>query len=132
MSLLDDLTASTDGGWRMPGATKWQRLRAKKVKDRYSGKLTGEDWEHPDVLEFDGALSSSSSMRTPDALREETTSTAYLTAAEQSLDIMPGDRIRAMPDDGRCWEVSGYPSRDTNAFTSWQPTIEIPLSEYRG
>lgn len=132
MSLLDDLTASTGGGWRMPGATKWQRLRAKKVKDRYSGKLTGEDWEHPEKLEFAGSLASSSSMRTSDALREETTSTAYLTAADQSLDVMPGDRIRAMPDDGRCWEVSGYPARDSNAFTAWQPTIEIPLSEYRG
>nr|DAL64916.1 MAG TPA_asm: head closure knob [Caudoviricetes sp.] len=116
----------------MPGATKWRRLRAKKVKDRYSGKLTGEDWKHPDVLEFAGSLASSSSMRTPDALREETTSTAYLTSADPSLDIMSGDRIRAMPDDGRCWEVSGYPSRDRNAFTSWRPTIEIPLSEYRG
>ena len=84
------------------------------------------------MLEFAGALSSSSSMRTPDALREETTSTAYLTSTDPSLDIMPGDRIRAMPDDGRCWEVSGYPSRDANAFTSWQPTVEIPLSEYRG
>lgn len=130
MSLLDDLHAG--GGWHMPGATKWRRLRARKVMDRYSGELTGEDWEHPDVLEFHGSLSSSSSMRTPDALREETTSTAYLTAPDPSLNVMPGDRIRAMPDDGRCWEVSGYPSRDANAFTSWQPTIEIPLSEYRG
>lgn len=130
MSLLDDLTAG--GGWRMPGATKWRRLRAKKVMDRYSGELTGEDWDHPDVLEFNGSLSSSSSMRSPDALREETTSTAYLTSTDPSLDIMPGDRIRAMPDDGRCWEVSGYPSRDVNAFTGWRPTIEIPLSEYRG
>lgn len=116
----------------MPGATKWRRLRARKVDDPYSGEQTGEDWNHPDVLEFAGALSSSSSMRTPDALREETTSTSYLTSTDPSLDIMPGDRIRAMPDDGRCWEVSGYPSRDQNAFTGWRPTIEIPLSEYRG
>lgn len=130
MSLLDDLNAG--GVWRMPGATKWRRLRARKVDDPYSGEQTGEDWNYPDVLEFTGALSSSSSMRTPDALREETTSTAYLTSTDPSLDIMPGDRIRSMPDDGRCWEVSGYPSRDANAFTSWQPTIEIPLSEYRG
>lgn len=130
MSLLDELTAND--GWRMPGATKWRRLRAKPVKDRYSGELTGEDWSDPDVLEFAGALSSSSSMRTPNALRDQTTSTAYLTAADPMLDIMPGDRIRAMPDDGRCWEVTGYPSRDANAFTVWQPTIEIPLTEHRG
>lgn len=116
----------------MSGATQWRRLRATVIKDEYSGELTGEDWDNPDVLEFAGALSSSSSMRTPDALREETTSTAYLTSSDPSLDVMPGDRIRAMPDDGRCWEVTGYPSRDVNAFTGWQPTIEIPLTEYRG
>ena len=68
----------------------------------------------------------------PDGLREQTTSTAYLTSPDPSLDIMPGDRIQALPDDGRRWEVSGYPSRDANAFVSWQPTVEIPLSEYRG
>ena len=130
MSLLDDLNAG--GGWRMNGATQWQRLRARKVEDPYSGELTGEDWSNPDVLTFAGALASSSSTRTPDALREETTSTAYLTAANPTLDIMPGDRILAVPDDGRRWEVSGYPSRDANAFTGWRPTIEIPLTEYRG
>ena len=129
-SALDYLGGGSS--FSMNGATQWQRLRAKKVEDPYSGELTGEDWSNPDVLTFAGALASSSSTRTPDVLREETTSTAYLTAADPSLDVMPGDRIRAMPDDGRCWEVSGYPSRDQNAFTSWQPTIEIPLSEYRG
>ena len=129
-SVLDYLGRGSS--FSMPGVTKWRRLRARKVDDPYSGEQTGEDRNHPDVLEFAGALSSSSSMRTPDALREETTSTAYLTSTDPSLDIMPGDRIRAMPDDGRCWEVSGYPSRDQNAFTGWRPTIEIPLSEYRG
>lgn len=116
----------------MPGATKWRRLRARKVNDPYSGEQTGEDWSNPETLDFTGALASSSSTRTPDGLREQTTSTAYLTSPDPSLDIMPGDRIRALPDDGRCWEVSGYPSRDANAFVSWQPTVEIPLSEYRG
>lgn len=116
----------------MPGATKWRRLRARKVDDSYSGEQAGEDWSNPETLDFAGALASSSSTRTPDGLREQTTSTAYLTSPDPTLDIMPGDRIQALPDDGRCWEVSGYPSRDVNAFTSWQPTIEIPLSEYRG
>ena len=69
MSRHDELNA-TGGGWHMSGTTKWRRLRAKKVMDRYSGELTGEDWDHPVVLEFNGSLSSSSSMRTPDALRE--------------------------------------------------------------
>lgn len=131
MSLLDDMNAG-GGGWRMPGVTKWRRLRARKVNDPYSGEQSGEDWSNPETLDFTGALASSSSTRTPDGLREQTTSTAYLTSPDPTLDIMPGDRIQALPDDGRCWEVSGYPSRDVNAFTSWQPTVEIPLSEYRG
>lgn len=116
----------------MPGVTKWRRLRARKVNDPYSGEQSGEDWSNPETLDFTGALASSSSTRTPDGLREQTTSTAYLTSPDPTLDIMPGDRIRALPDDGRCWEVIGYPSRDVNAFVSWQPTIEIPLAEYRG
>lgn len=130
MSLLDDMNAGD--GWRMSGATKWRRLRARKVDDPYSGEQAGEDWSNPETLDFAGALASSSSTRTPDGLREQTTSTAYLTSPDLTLDIMPGDRIQALPDDGRRWEVSGYPSRDVNAFTSWQPTVEIPLSEYRG
>lgn len=131
MSLLDDMNAG-GGGWRMSGATKWRRLRARKVDDSYSGEQTGEDWSNPETLDFAGALASSSSTRTPDGLREQTTSAAYLTSPDPTLDIMPGDRIQALPDDGRRWEVSGYLSRDANAFTSWQPTVEIPLSEYRG
>ena len=30
------------------------------------------------------------------------------------------------------WEVSGFPSRDVNAFTGWQPTMEVQLTEWRG
>lgn len=48
MSLLDDLNAG--GGWRMPGATKWRRLRARKAHDPYSGEQTGEDWSNPETL----------------------------------------------------------------------------------
>lgn len=129
-SALDYLGDATAFG--MPGVTKWRRLRAKKVDDPYSGEASGEDWSNPDALDFTGVLASSSSTRTPDSLREQTASTAYLTSPDPTLDIMPGDRIQALPDDGRRWEVSGYPSRDQNAFTSWRPTIEIPLSEYRG
>ena len=47
-SALDYLGDGTS--FNMSGATKWRRLRAKKVMDRYSGELTGEDWDHPDVL----------------------------------------------------------------------------------
>lgn len=77
MSLLDDLNAG--GGWRMPGATKWRRLRARKAHDPYSGEQTGEDWSIR-KLWISPALASSSSTRTPDGLREQTTSAAYLTS----------------------------------------------------
>lgn len=130
MSLLDELNVFD--GWNMSGVTKWRRLRAKPVDDAYSGDATGEDWTNPDVLEFSGSLTSSSSTRVPNGLREQTSSIAYLTVPDPKLDIVPGDRIRAVPDDGRRWEVSGYPSRDANAFTGWNPTVEIPLHEYRG
>ena len=131
MSLLDDLNAG--GGWRMPGATKWRRLRARKVDDPYSGEQAGEDWSNPETLDFAGALASSSSTRTPDGLREATWDEALDLVAGKLRDTWKADKSRlALPDDGRRWEVSGYPSRDANAFTSWQPTVEIPLSEYRG
>lgn len=116
----------------MPGVTKWRRLRARKVNDPYSGEQSGEDWSNPETLDFTGALASSSSTRTPDGLREQTTSTAYLTSPDPTLDIMPGDRIRALPDDGRLWEVDGFPSKDVNAFTGWRPTLECRLTERKG
>ena len=129
MSLLDSITGAAGFGL---GGTAWVRLRGIPVKDEYSADTTAVDWTNPDTLRFRGALSSSSSTRTPDGLRDQTTSTAYLTVPDPTVDVKPGDRIRADPDDGRRWEVTGYPARDTNAFTDWQPTCEIPLTEWRG
>ena len=130
MSLLDDLTAG--GGWRMPGATKWRRLRASRKPDPYNPAQTTEDWTKPVELEVRGALASSSSTRTPDVLDVQTTSTAVLTVADPNADIRLGDCIRPEPADGRMWEVSGFPSRDANAFTGWQPTLEVQLTEWKG
>lgn len=129
MSLLDSITGAA--GFGLTGTT-WVRLRGIPVKDEYSGDTTAVDWTEPDMLRFRGALSSSSSTRTPDSLRDQTTSTAYLTVPDPTVDVKPGDRIRADPDDGRRWEVTGYPARDVNGFTGWQPTCEIPLTEWRG
>lgn len=129
MSLLDSITGAA--GFVLSG-TAWVRLRGIPVKDEYSGDTTAVDWTEPDMLRFRGALSSSSSTRTPDSLRDQTTSTAYITVPDPTVDVKPGDRIRADPDDGRRWEVTGYPARDVNGFTGWQPTCEIPLTEWRG
>lgn len=131
MSLLDDLNAG--GGWRMPCATKWRRLRAKRKANPYNPAQNEPDWSvPPDELAIMGALSSSSSIRTPDTLDTQTESTAYLTIPDPTADVKIGDRIRADPDDGRLWEVDGFPSKDANAFTGWRPTLECRLTERKG
>lgn len=131
MSLLDDLNAG--GGWRMPGSTKWRRLRASRKPDPYNPAQNEPDWSvPPDELVIMGALASSSSTRTPDTLDTQTESTAYLTIPDPTADVKIGDRIRADPDDGRLWEVDGFPSKDANAFTGWRPTLECRLTERKG
>lgn len=131
MSLLNDLTAPVSG-FSLSGALPYQRLRARRVPDPYNPAQTVLDWTTPDVLDLAGALASASSVRTPDARDVQTTSSAYLTVADPTVDVRVGDRIRPMPDDGRCWEVTGFPSRDQNGFTGWQPTLEIALTEWKG
>lgn len=132
MSLLDDMNAG-GGGWRMPGVTKWRRLRAKRKANPYNTAQNEPDWSvPPDELAIMGALSSSSSIRTPDTLDTQTESTAYLTIPDPTADVKIGDRIRADPDDGRLWEVDGFPSKDANAFTGWRPTLECRLTERKG
>ena len=130
MSLLDDM--NDGGGWRMPGAPSggdfvrgrpMTRIPASRLARTGLIRKLGFRWRSRQLQQHAHA---------PTACASRPTSAAYLTSPDPSLDIMPGDRIQALPDDGRRWEVSGYPSRDANAFTSWQPTIEIPLSEYRG
>lgn len=124
----------TDGGgaFPMPGATRFKRLRAAKRPSPYNPSDTVEDWEHPEELEFQGALTQSSSTRTVDGLREQTGTSGYITSNDPTLDIKAGDRIQAVPDDGRRWEVSADPSSDVNAFTGFRPTLEIPIAEWRG
>lgn len=124
----------TDGGgaFPMPGATRFKRLRASKRPSPYNPSDTVEDWDHPEELEFQGALTQSSSTRTVDGLREQTGTSGYITSNDPMLDVRAGDRIQAVPDDGRRWEVSADPSRDVNAFTGFRPTIEIPITEWRG
>lgn len=117
----------------VPGATKWRRLRAKRKANQYNPVQNEPDWSvPPDELVIMGALSSSSSTRTPDTLDTQTASTAYLTIPDPTADVKIGDRIRADPDDGRLWEVDGFPSKDANAFTGWRPTLECRLTERKG
>ena len=132
MSLLDDLNAG-GGVFAMAGATRFMRLRAKRKTNPYNPAQHEPDWSvPPDELVIMGVLSSSSSTRTPDTLDTQTASTAYLTIPDPDTDVKIGDRIRADPDDGRLWEVDGFPSKDANAFTGWRPTLECRLTERKG
>ena len=130
-SALDWITTG-GGAFPMPGATRFKRLRAAKRPNPYNPADTVDDWDHPEELEFQGALTQSSSTRTPDGLREQTETSGYITCNNPNLDVRAGDRIQPIPDDGRRWTVTADPSRDVNAFTGSQPTIEIPISEWRG
>lgn len=132
MSLLDDMNAG-GGVFAMAGATSFVRLRAKRKANPYNPAQNEPDWSvPPDELVIMGALSSSSSTRTPDTLDTQTASTAYLTIPDPTSDVKIGDRIRADPNDGRLWEVDGFPSKDANAFTGWRPTLECRLTERKG
>lgn len=110
------------------------RLRPQSSADSYNPQSQAADWTQPtnDLDIEEASLSSSSSQRTPNGNREQTTSTAYLTVADPDADIRLGDRIRTKPDDGRLWEVTGFPSSDINPFTGWQPTLEVSLTEWKG
>lgn len=130
MKAVDFITGG--GAFPMPGATRFRRLRAAKRPSPYNPADTVDDWEQPETLEFSGALSQSSSTRTPDGLREQTETSGYITCNDPNVDIKAGDRIEPVPADGHTWTVSADPSRDQNAFTGFRPTIEIPISEWRG
>ncbi|PKU96716.1 hypothetical protein CQR55_1051 [Bifidobacterium pseudolongum subsp. globosum] len=127
MSLLDDLDATN-----ALHLTPCIRLRAAQSANPYNPRATANDWTKPDELAFSGALAASSSTRTPDGLDTATTTRAVLTVFDPSTDIRVGDRIRAEPDDGTLWQVTGVPARDLNPFTGWQPTLEIQLEEVKG
>lgn len=124
----------TDGGgaFPMPGATRFKRIRPKpSTPSPYNPDRTIQTGE-TEELEFLGALASSSSRRVPDGLDTGVESVAYLTVNDPGIDIQVNDTIIPMPDDGRRWTVTGFPSSDPNAFTGWRPTREIRLGEWKG
>lgn len=131
MNALDWIT-NVGGAFPMPGATRFKRIRTKpSTPSPYNPDRmiqTGETEE----LEFLGALASSSSRRVPDGLDTGVESVAYLTVNDPGIDIQVNDTIIPVPDDGRRWTVTGFPSSDPNAFTGWRPTREIQLGEWKG
>lgn len=132
MSTFAELAAAPpDGAMPLPAAAALARLRARSGTDPYNPGRTVEDWSDPERIEIRGFVSSSSSTETPDAAREEAVSTAVLTCAP-GTDVRRGDRIEAVPPDGRTWRVTGFPARDASPFTGWAPTLEADLEEVVG
>jgi phosphatidylserine decarboxylase len=110
---------------------QFTRQRRKQVVDPYDpDSSTLGDWTDTDDLQVNGALASLTSTEQDDAVRSEVLSTAQFVSDIPDLDVRRGDRLLA--SDGRKWNVVGYPTRDMNAFTGWQPTLVAALQEVVG
>ena len=110
---------------------QFTRQRRKQVVDPYDpDSSTLGDWTDTDDLKVNGALASLTSTEQDDAVRSEVLSTAQFVSDNPTLDVKRGDRL--LSSDGRKWNVVGYPTRDMNAFTGWQPTIVCNLEEVVG
>lgn len=110
---------------------QFTRQRRKQVVDPYDpDSSTLGDWADTDDLQVNGVLASLTSAEQDDAVRSEVLSTAQFVSDSPDLDVRRGDRLLA--SDGRKWNVVGYPTRDVNAFTGWQPTIVCNLEEVVG
>lgn len=107
-----------------------KRLRAEGEYDPYNPLHMVPNWDgEVDELVFNGFISTSSSVMSPDGAREQVTTDATLTVADPNIDIRRGDRIK---DGGRVYVVDVVPSVDANPFTGWQPTLEVGLLEVEG
>lgn len=110
---------------------QFTRQRRKQVVDPYDpDSSTLGDWADTDDIQVNGALASLKSTEQDDAVRSEVLSTAQFVSDSPDLDVRRGDRLLA--SDGRKWNVVGYPTRDMNAFTGWQPTLVAALQEVVG
>lgn len=125
--------AAAVGSMSMPNLTRFQRIRRTigSADDPYTQNV-GSKISTVDRTPFFGALASSTSTRTAQQTGVETTSEAVLTIPDPTVDIRNGDIIETLPADGRRWQVDGYPSKDVNPFSGWQPTLEVKLREIRG
>ena len=111
--------------------SRFIRQRRKQVVDPYDpDSVTLGDWTETDDIQVDGALASLTSIEQDDAVRSEVLSTARFVSDSPNVDVRRGDRLLA--SDGRKWNVVGYPTRDMNAFTGWQPTLVAALQEVVG
>ena len=107
-----------------------RRLRAKGEFDPYNPLHMVPNWDGAvDELAFNGFISTSSSVMSPDGAREQVVTDATLTVAAPNVDKKRGDRIK---DGSHVYTVNVVPSVDANPFTGWQPTLEVGLQEVEG
>lgn len=125
MSILDDIAGSSQHG------EKFTRLRPWRRQDPYNPAQTIPTQGDGDKLTFVGVLSQSSSVKINDTIREQTRTSAVITVFDPTVDVSVGDMVRR-ESTGVKYVVTGNPARDCNAFTGWQPTAEIQVTEYRG
>lgn len=107
-----------------------KRLRTEGEYDPYNPLHKVPNWDgEVDELAFNGFISTSSSVMSPDGAREQVATDATLTVADPTVDIRRGDRIK---DGSHVYTVDVIPSVDANPFTGWQPTLEVGLQEVEG
>lgn len=119
-------------GLMMPATETIIRIRAGTKPDPYNPSGSAADWGHPNTIELDGFIASSSSMQTTDRLDTTVESSATLTCPDPEADIRVGDIIHPSDDPSRRWRVVSIPSNDRNPFTGWRPTLEAQLREVQG
>ncbi|MEE8667423.1 MAG: hypothetical protein SOI13_04360 [Bifidobacterium mongoliense] len=129
MSLISDMQV---GQAFLTVVDGYSRQRRKTVVDPYDPtNVTIGDWSDPDILPVSGYVHTvTSSEQADDASRSEVISTAEFVTDDTHADIKRGDRI--VSGDGRKWTVQGFPARDRNPFTGWQPTLVAALQEVVG
>jgi hypothetical protein len=105
------------------------RERGTPVHDSYSGESTEVDWTDPDKKDIEGvAIAPSSSVETKNEGRTTITTAMSLYGAP-GMDVLPGDRIRARSG---IWEVEGEVADWKNAFTGWNPGVELSVKKVVG
>lgn len=104
------------------------RDRAPQIQDPYHPddptKTVPGRYEDGTTIKLLGAfVASGSSTAVSNATRSQVLSAKSLFCPPKS-DVQIGDRIRTASGT---WFVNELPAADTNPFTGWQPTREVPL-----
>lgn len=115
----------------LPTASNFVRHRPVRIPDPYNPAHTIEGEDTDDVT-FTGFLSSQTGSDNLSQPRDQTQSSATLTVDNPVIDLQRHDEIEPIPADGRKWIITGFPAKDINPFTGWQPTLECSLEEVTG